>query len=143
MVKKKIGVFQLGDIQVETFFNSDFGASFTSYPEKGKLPRIVLGFGPDTWRTILSYVHHETFEMTAALMGARYDPQDYARDASNYMFVFTHQTMSDICARCAIYFVEALPAVEKAWRKFKREENRKKCRKAKRTKKSAKRVSST
>jgi hypothetical protein len=116
-----VGTYYIGWEQIELVLRDDVGGEFYVTPEKGCIPRIVIGADHDTWQEIVGILLHEAYEFIFERMRCRYSPaDDLARDHSAYMFVISHVSFSEANARVSEFIIDALPNLKKAWIKWKK-----------------------
>jgi hypothetical protein len=121
-----VGVYYLGDEQVEIVLREDTGGEFYSLPEKGKVPRIKLGADYKDWDMVVRCLLHEVMEMVMFRNRCRYNISgDYSADHSAYMFLMNHTEFSDMCGKLAEFLVKCLPDLATAWKKWERKQDRK------------------
>ncbi len=117
-----VGTYYFGREQVELILREDTGGEFYVTPEKGKIPRIKIGADETEWSDIVAVLLHEASEMIYDRLRARYElSDDTARDHSAYMFMLSHVTFSEACARVADFISVALPDLKKAWEEWDKE----------------------
>lgn len=121
MKQKVIGTYYIGRDEVELVLREGHGGEFYISPEKGKIPRIKVGAEYKEWRSIVDIVLHESLEYVMDKMYLRYEATHLStRDMAGYSFIFNHCQLSEICARVSDFMTEALPALEKEWKKWER-----------------------
>ncbi len=139
MRKKDLGAFLMGDFRIRLVITDQWGGAFY-FAYKGSLPLIEIGTASDSWERILSVFIHEAFEFEVARLGYRFSrSNDFGNDHSEYVFMFNHPQFSDVCGRVATFVSNALPALAKAWKEFKRKPCSKKQRKGSRNSKKSSR----
>lgn len=121
MRQRIVGTFPIGHEYCELVLREDTGGEFYFMPEKAHIARIKIGADYEHWDDVLNVILHEALELILARTNTRYiENEDMGRDISGFLFVMTHHTYSDVCARLAKFLVPALPAAEKAWRIWKK-----------------------
>jgi len=118
-VKQKIiGVFDIGYENVQLVLREGTGGEFHLYPEK-TVARIKVGAEQESWKKLVAVLHHEVFEFALTRANCRYlCREDISGDHSAYKFFFDHPTFSEVCAKASEFIVEALPLLEKEWKKW-------------------------
>jgi hypothetical protein len=124
MKERVVGIFSLGNDQIELVLREGTGGEFYAVPGKGKIPRIAIGADKEGVE-VLSTVIHEVFEFSTFRNHCRYDPSgDYSNDHSAYLFVMSHPQLSDCCGHLAVFLNKALPELEKSWKAWKKKGGR-------------------
>ncbi len=117
--QKILGVYEFGYEQVQIVLREGTGAEFYFMPEKGSVPRIKIGCDYKEWRCIITILQHEALEFALTRLMCRYEcAEDMSKDHSAYLFVMTHQQMSDACAKVADLMSNCLPDLAEAWKKW-------------------------
>ena len=127
MSKKKpeatvvIGTYEIGYEQCQLVIREGTGGEFFWIPEKGCIPRIAIGVDYDNWNEVVAILLHECLEFCKDRAGCRYNPTNTVspREHGAYMFVMSHATFQDCCAKTAEFITPALPALARAWKKWK------------------------
>lgn len=127
-MQKLVGIYNLGGMNVQIWYSSEWGGEFYNAPDKISPPKVVVGFGSGDWERVITVLLHELFEFELHRNGLRYDrSNDYGNDLSSYTFLFDHQHFSDLCGRVASVMTTAVPALAVEFKKYqKTQKNQKK-----------------
>jgi hypothetical protein len=121
-MKKLVGVYALGDLDVRLCCRDGFGGEFSTIPKKNSVPEIVVGFESHNWQRITSVLLHEAFELEMHFLGLRYDrSNDYGNDHSGYIFIFNHPQFSDVCGRVGVFLANTLADLCKHFRQYEKD----------------------
>jgi len=116
-----VGVYECGYEQIELVLRDGSGGEFTSYPEKGKVPRIKIGVQkPGEWRLVVSVLLHEIMEFAMWRQDCRYSPDNRVTPMSHsdYLFVMTHEKFNDCITKVGEFVTHALPDLSTAYNKW-------------------------
>lgn len=115
-----IGVYQLGNTDVEVFGNTtDDVGELEFRPEPMRLPRVTIGLGCKSWPSVVSVLLHESFEFLMLQDNLSYDGVGRCGSTQNRMFIFNHGHYTDLCAQQADFLVKCLPDLARVWNKVK------------------------
>jgi hypothetical protein len=118
MKPKIIGTFDMGPQRVQLVLREGDGGEIYLKPGDIDYPRIYVG-ADKNWEQVMSTLLHEAHELQMLLTGCRLNPApDHAMDHSSYIFLMNHPQFSEVCARVAMFLVQALPDLAKAYRKW-------------------------
>lgn len=121
MRQEIVGTYEIGYEQCQIVLREGTGGEFYFIPESGSIPRIKIGADYERWSDVVTVLLHEVFELSMERQRCRYEvSSDTARDHSAYMFMLPHVQFSDVCAKAAECITPALPALAKAWNKWKK-----------------------
>ncbi len=124
-MKKLLGSFPIGGMNVSLYVQSGWGGEFTFIPDRGVIPEICIGLSSERWERVVSSLLHESFEFEMAHSSARYyRSYDYGNDLSSYVFMLDHSQFSDLCGRVAIFISKVLPLIANEYKSFKRKKNK-------------------
>ncbi len=119
-----VGTFDLWGVTIHLKLregqNADFLQTFDGKP-------MVMRIGADVecWQNVVGLLLHEVKEFTDMQIGCRYVvTADAAKDNSSYLFVETHTQHSEVCARIGWFLADCLPALETAWKKWKKQQKK-------------------
>ena len=101
----------------------EIGGEFIFIPEKGHIARIKIGADQEKWHQIVNVLLHEAQELAYQRIGGRWTPAyDMANDHAAYLFSLSHTQFTEATARVAEFVAGCLPDLEKAWKKWKKEQ---------------------
>jgi len=80
-------------------------------------PHIIIGINSIIWANVVDTLHHEILEITAADMGIRFKKTDQIGDGK-LLFVANHDEFVEWSLRTTTAFLQALPFLDKAWKKY-------------------------
>ncbi len=122
MKQEVIGIYYFGFEQVELVVREGTGGEFWVTPEPGKLPRIKIGIDEEEWSSVITVLLHEAYEFILDRLRTRYElSDDMARSHAGYVFMMTHETFAEACARVADFIAKALPDLTIAYEMWKLE----------------------
>jgi hypothetical protein len=124
-MKKLVGVYQLGFRNVELYADTKEDGGHVSL-SPGKITEVVIGIDqhwPDVFGTLL----HEAYECVLVDMSTRYKQQpSYSLDASDFIFLITHNQLSEAHDRVANFLVDCEKDFSKMYELLNRKAKRKK-----------------
>lgn len=113
-----VGVFQLGFRMVRLIadFTTANGCVKVCPDDRG-LPEVVVGCDT-SWSEVCGTFLHEAYELTFIDLQTRYKAQpSWSEESSDFMFIMTHNQLSEACERMGSFVDEALPALGKVYSK--------------------------
>ena len=114
-----IGTYQMGGLNVELCWRIGTGGEFWFNPDKGKLPKIVIGMSEKDFSNALTTLIHEAIEFAATQRGARFSRSgDYGDSHDGYVFILAHPELSDVCGRVGTFIGECLPEFTTVWKVY-------------------------
>ncbi len=114
-MKQYIGTYKLGTEHVKLVLSNDINGGLISFKTTGLL-EITVGMHEEWWQMV-STLMHEAIEFAFWRHGLRFvQTPDYGNDNGNYLFVASHTDYSEALARAALFITGSLPALNKGWK---------------------------
>lgn len=118
-----VGIFQLNRLNVKLQLVSGFNSGFTSRPNDKDCPMLQIGADHNAWWKILDCLHHEAEEFCMNINGFAFCPTNVdAHNSTTFSFHFTHGQFIQVHEEVSYFMATALPALAKAWNKYRREQ---------------------
>lgn len=118
-----VGTYHLGFRMVRLIcdFTTANGAVFVA-PDDHGLPKVMVG-GDAPWDEVIGTLLHEAYELTFIDLQTRYKQRpSWSEEASDFIFLMTHNQLSEACERVGSFLDHALPDLRKLY--FKRTQKR-------------------
>jgi hypothetical protein len=124
-MKKLVGVYQLGFRNVELFADTEEDGGHVSL-NPGKITEIVVGIHMP-WADCIGTLLHEVYECVLVDMSTRYKQMpSYSFDSSDFIFLLTHNQLSEAHERVANFLVDAEKDFAKMYELLNRKPRKKK-----------------
>jgi hypothetical protein len=116
--KHVVGNYRLGFRNVRLVVDSGTGnGEVDLVPKEGGATEVVIGID-SPWDEALSVLLHEAYEAVLIDSQIRYKPQpSYSGESSDFIFIATHNQLSEAHERVGVFLAKALPDFTKAYRK--------------------------
>lgn len=114
-----VGIYQLGFRMVRLI--ADFttaNGSVMVCPDDHSLPQVIVGCDAP-WEEVIGTMLHEAYELSFIDLNTRYKNRpSWSDESSDFIFVMTHNQLSETCERVGSFIEQALPELNKVY--FKR-----------------------
>lgn len=119
MRKHLVGVYKLGFRPIRLFVEPQSGnGSVTLVPDDDGSTVVTIGIDC-SWCEAVSILLHEAYEAVLIDLNTRYQPAPaYSGESSDFMFITTHNQLSEAHERVGNFLIEAFPEFGKAYRKY-------------------------
>jgi hypothetical protein len=114
----QVGVYQLGFRMVRLVADFTTGNGCVQVcPDDHGLPQVVVGCdGP--WDEVIGTLLHEAYELSFIDLNTRYKARpSWSEESSDFMFIMTHNQLSETCERVGSFIEHALPELSKVYHK--------------------------
>jgi len=113
-----VGTYQLGLRNIKVFADPNTASgSVIMMPENKGVAEVNVGIAK-SWAETVSTFLHEAFELSFIDLNGRYSQSPgFCQEASDFIFLVTHNQFSDAGERVSELLVKALPALEKIYKK--------------------------
>jgi hypothetical protein len=122
--QKHLGVFELGPQNIDLYFvtGGERGGRFYCTPDDTSKPRLKVMVGKDsTWARAVDYLLHEATEFSLMRLQKRYEVAgSWSCDDAAYLFVLTHQDLSEVMSWVSHFAAKALPPLSQAFNAYSR-----------------------
>ena len=120
MKKIFVGIHDIGYERVRLYLVPGTGAATFFLPDDKGITIMHVGADQEKFRKVIHSLLHEAQEMAMCRLGlAHYPAGALNAGTANCSFVLTHEQFDECCGRAADLLDTALPALQRAWRKWK------------------------
>ena len=116
--KYVVGFYKLGFRNVKLSIDTGTAnGEVDLIPEDNGITTITVGID-SSWSESFSVLLHEVYEGVLVDLQTRYKQKpSYSQESSDFMFIATHNQLSEAAERAGVFLSEALPAFMKAYKK--------------------------